>query len=249
MSKKSIFSSSNPMMGENKYQQTVLDAGMVGQRGETMTIQGGINKTLILMMIMLGTGVVSYMMPNMYFLWGGLIGGAIVMFVTSFKPSRAPMLAPVYAALEGLLVGTVTAFYMHMYDGIVFQAVTITFAILFAMLMIYKAGWIKVTEKFRAGVMMAVGGVMLLYLVNIVLYFFGISIPFLHDGGPMSIGITLVIIVIASMNLLLDFDNFEKGEKLKAPAYMEWYSAMGLLFTLIWLYLEILRLLSYLNRD
>ena len=235
------------MMGEDKYQST-LDAGMIA-RGETMTIQGAITKTLILMGIMLMTGIVSFLFPSQIFMWGGLIGGAIVMFIASSNPSRSPLLAPLYAALEGLLVGTVTAYYWYAFDGIVFQAVTITFAILFTMLMIYKSGWIKVTNKFRTGVTMAVGAVMLLYLVNIVLYFFGITVPFLHDGSPLSIGICLVIIGIASLNLLLDFDNFEKGEQMKAPTYMEWYSGMGLLFTLVWLYLEILRLLSYLSGD
>lgn len=240
--------SSNPVLNEDKYKE-VLDAGMVGADYQPMTINGAINKTLVLMGVMLATGLLSYTFPNPLFMWGGIIGGAIVMFIASSNPSRSPVLGPIYAALEGLLVGTVTAYYAAAFDGIIFQAVTATFSILFMMLMLYKSGLIKVTEKFRAGVTMAVGAVMLLYLVNIVLYFFGIQIPFLHDGGMFSIGITLVIIGIASMNLLLDFDNFEKGEAMKAPDYMEWYSAMGLLFTLVWLYLEILRLLSYLSSD
>lgn len=247
MSKRSFTESSNPVLNEDKYKQ-VLDAGMVGEM-EPMTINGAINKTLLLMAMMLATGVISFVYPNPLFMWGGIIGGAIVMFIASSNPSRSPILAPIYAGLEGLLVGTITAYYSAAFEGIIFQAVTATFAILFMMLMLYKSGLISVTAKFRAGVSMAVGAVMLLYLVNIVLYFFGISIPFLHDGGPLSIGITLVIIGIASMNLLLDFDNFEKGEEMQAPGYMEWYSAMGLLFTLVWLYLEILRLLSYLQSD
>jgi uncharacterized YccA/Bax inhibitor family protein len=115
------------------------------------------------------------------------------------------------------------------------------------MLMIYKSGLIKVTEKLRAGITMAVGAVMIFYLINMVCHFIGINIPFIHEGGMLSIGITLVIIGIASMNLLLDFDNIEKGAAMKAPEYMEWYSGMGLLFTLVWLYLEILRLLSYIR--
>lgn len=245
MSKRSFSKSSNPVLNEDKYKE-VLDAGMLAEY-EPMTVSGAINKTLLLMGLMMATGLVSYIYPSTILMWTGIIGGAIVMFIASRNPSRSPVLAPIFAALEGLLVGSITAFYAYMYDGIIFQAVTATFAILFMMLMLYKSGLITVTEKFRAGVSMAVGAIMLLYLVNIVLYFFGISIPFLHDGGPLSIGITLVIIGVASLNLLLDFDNFEKGEEMRAPEYMEWYSAMGLLFTLVWLYLEILRLLSYLR--
>jgi len=203
------------------------------------------------MAIMLGAAVFSYSFANPMFMWVGMIGGVIVYFITSSNPSRAPYLAPLYAVLEGLLVGTISGYYIAATGdpGLIFKAVGITTAILFMMLMIYKAEIIKVTEKFRAGVTMAVGAVMIFYLVNLVCYFIGIDIPMLHDGGLLSIGITLVIIGIATMNLLLDFDNFEKGEAMKAPSYMEWYSGMGLLFTLVWLYLEILRLLSYLSND
>lgn len=244
--KKAFTESSNPMLGEEKY-QNVLDASLV-EKGLTMTVQGAINKTLVLMGIMLASSIFSFMYPSMILVWTGVIGGAIVYFITASNPSRAPYLAPVYAILEGLLVGAISKIYMDAFaPGIIFQAVTITFAILFMMLMIYKSGLIKVTQKLRAGITMAVGAVMIFYLINMVCYFIGINIPFLHDGGMLSIGITLVIIGIASMNLLLDFDNIEKGAAMKAPEYMEWYSGMGLLFTLVWLYLEILRLLSYMR--
>lgn len=248
MSRRSMFEkSNNPVMSEKKLHQ-VLDRDMI-DRGEVMTIQGAINKTLILMGIMFIAAAFGFTVANPILMWVGMLGGAGVMFYASYDPSRSALLGPIFAALEGLLVGTITNMYWYAFDGIVFQAVTITFAILFTMLMIYKSGWIKVDSKFRAGVSMAVGAVMLLYLINIVLHFCGINMPFLHDGGALSIGITLVIIGIASLNLLLDFDNFEKGEQMKVPAYMEWYFGMGLLFTLIWLYLEILRLLSYLSSD
>ena len=201
--------------------------------------------------IMLLTAIFSYNYANPAFMWGGIIGGAIVYFITSANPSRAPYLAPIYAILEGLLVGTISGYYISATGdpGLIFKAVGITTAILFMMLMVYKSEMIKVTQKFRAGVTMAVGAVMIFYLINMVCYFIGIDLPMLHDGGLLSIGITLAIIVIATMNLLLDFDTFEKGEAMKAPGYMEWYSGMGLLFTLVWLYLEILRLLSYLSSD
>ncbi len=247
MSRKKAFTeSSNPVFGEDRINQ-VLDDGMVNQ-AEPMTVSGAINKTLILMVLMLATGLMAYVNPSVILMWTGIIGGAIVMFIASSNPTRAPVLGPIFAALEGLAVGSITAYYSAaFFDCIIFQAVTATFAVLLMMLSLYKSGLITVTEKFRAGVSMAVGAVMLLYLVNIVLHFFGISIPYLHDGGAFSIGITLVIIGIASMNLLLDFDNFEKGEQRGLPEYMEWYFGMGLLFTLVWLYLEILRLLSYLS--
>lgn len=250
MSKLDRFSkSNNPMLKEEVYQNNVLDAELVGSDQRTMTVAGAVNKTFLLFFIMLLGAAVGFMYPSTILMWTGVIGGAIIYFITARNPSRAPVLAPLYAVVEGLLVGTVTSYYMYAFDGIVFNAATLTMAILFMMLTLYKAGVIKVTDKFRSGVSMAVGAVMMIYLVNIVLYFFGISIPFLHDGGPMAIGISGVIIVIASLNLLLDFDSFEKGEQYGAPEYMEWFSAMGLLFTLIWLYLEILRLLSYLSSD
>ncbi len=242
----SMFSESkNPMFKEETLRGGALDEGMVTQQGR-MTVAGAVNKTLILMGVMFVGAVIGFAFPNPIFMWGGIFGGAILYFYTSKNVEKSPTLAPIYAGIQGLLAGTISAMYAAaFFPGIIFHAVTLTFALLFTMLMLYKSGLITVTEKFRAGVSMAVGAVMLLYLVNIVLYFFGVTIPFLHDGGPIAIGISLVIIAIASMNLLLDFDNFDKGERHNAPAYMEWYFGMGLLFTLVWLYLEILRLLSY----
>jgi len=157
--------------------------------------------------------------------------------------------APIFAMLEGLFVGTVSAVYASQFEGIMFQALTATIGVLLTMLMVYKSGLIKVTQKFRMGVSMAVGAIMLLYLVSWVGHFVGFTVPYLHEGGAIGIGLTVVIIGIASLNLLLDFDNFDKGEASEAPKYMEWYFAMGLLFTLVWLYVEFLRLISKLQRD
>ena len=137
--------------------------------------------------------------------------------------------------------------YAAAFSGIIFQAVTMTFALLFMMLFIYKAGIIKVTQKFRSGVIMATGAVMLVYIASFVLSMFGINMPYLHEGGMIGIGISVAIIGIASLNLLLDFDNFEKGEQYGSPKYMEWFSAMGLIITLVWLYIEILHLLSIIS--
>jgi len=250
MARKNMFeSSNNPMLSDDSF-KGALDSELVGGvKSDPMTVRGAVNKTLVLMGIMLMTGVVGYMFPSKLFILGGAIAGAVVYFMASRNKEKSAMWAPIYAGIEGLFAGSVTAIYASMFNGIVFQATTLTFAIMFMMLMIYKSGLIKITSKFRYGVSMAVGAVMLLYIVNIALYFFGVSIPFLHDGGPLSIGICAVIIGIASLNLLLDFDSFDKGEETGAPSYMEWYCAMGLLFTLVWLYVEILRMLSYLQGD
>lgn len=254
MARRSMFSSSsNPFMKEETYRSSsheILDGGMSGVHAERMTVQGAINKSFILFGLMMITSVASYMYPSMIFLWVGIIGGLVAVLVGSFKPNLSATVAPIYALLEGLFIGTITAMYANLYDGIIFRAVTLTFALLFSMLFIYKSGIIKVTDKFRTGVIMATFAVFLVYLVAIVLRLFGIHMPYLHQGGAIGIGISLVIIGIASLNLLLDFDNFEKGEQFGAPAYMEWFSGMGLLITLVWLYVELLRLLTLLaGRD
>lgn len=245
MSRKgSFFKSSNPVMNEKILQQST---GTMVQGGQTMTVSGAVNKTLLLTAILLFTTVFSYVNPNPILMWGGAIGGFIVVMISVFKPQYSNITAPIYAGLEGLFVGGISAMYAAAYNGIIFQAVTVTMAILFMMLFLYKSGIIKVTKSFRTGVIMATGAVFLVYLVSMVLGMFGINVPFLHEGGMMGIGISVVIIGIASMNLLLDFDNFEKGEEYGAPAYMEWFYAMGLLVTLVWLYLEVLRLVSMLS--
>ncbi len=241
---KSFFKTSNPVINEKALQKS---AGTLVQGGETMTVSGAVNKTLFLTAILLLTTVYSYVNPNPILMWGGLIGGFIVVLISVFKPQYSNITAPIYAALEGFFIGGLSIAYASIYNGIIFQAVSITMAILFVMLFLYKSGIIKVTKSFRTGVIMATGAVALVYVVSMVLGMFGIQVPFLHQGGMIGIGISLVIIGIASMNLLLDFDNFEKGEQYGAPIYMEWFSAMGLLITLVWLYLEILRLISMLS--
>jgi uncharacterized YccA/Bax inhibitor family protein len=241
-----LFESSNPILGEETYQRAAQEAGY-GR--SVMTIDGAVNKSLILGAILLATAAVSWVMPNMVFLWGGLIGGLVCVIASSFKPQWSPVTAPLYAAFEGLFLGTISLAYGGMYNGIVFQAFTLTIGLLFLMLFLYKGGFIQVTDKLRSGILMATGAIGLVYLVSWILSLFHIQMPLLHSGGAVGIGISLFIVAIASLNLLLDFDNFEKGARYGAPKYMEWYSAMGLLVTLVWLYLEILRLLSKLSRD
>lgn len=252
--RKGFFQSRNPIMKEQAYQQAsreVLDGDMsrAGAYVERMTVQGAVNKSLILGAIMLFTAVFAFANPSPLMMWGGMGGGLIVIVIASFKPHLSGTLAPLFAAFEGLLVGAVSAIYASAFDGIVFQAVTLTMAVFFIMLFVYKAGIIKVTNKLRSGIMMATGAIFVVYLLTWVLSMFGIRMPFLHQGGMIGIGISLLIVGVAAMNLLLDFDNFEKGEQFGAPKYMEWFSAMGLLVTLVWLYLEILRLISYFLGD
>ncbi len=242
--------SSNPLLKEDAIAKANTLDGGVTQRAETdpMTVSGAVNKSLIMGALLLITSLYSFANPSPLFLWGGAIGGLVLVLVMSFKRHLSPTLAPIYALLEGLFVGSVTAMYAAGFGaGIVFQAVLLTMALLFMMLFVYKAGLIKVTQKFRTGIMMATGGIMLVYLINIGLSFFGINMPFLHEGGMIGIGISLFIIGIATMNLLLDFDSFEHFAATRAPKYMEWFCAMGLIVTLVWLYVEVLRLLAILS--
>lgn len=245
--------SSNPILSEErlaKAAQRPLDGGFITRTDNVMTVSGAVNKTFILAALVLATSVYSFLFPSQLFLWGGAIGGLVLVFAMSFKPKLSGTLAPIYALLEGLFVGSVTAFYVAGFGvAIAFNAIMITIALLFAMLFAYKAGLIKVTEKFRTGVIMATGGIALVYLLSIGLSFFGIQMPFLHEGGMIGIGISLFIIGIATLNLLLDFDNIERGAAMQSPKYMEWFCAMGLIVTLVWLYIEVLRLLSVMNRD
>lgn len=245
--------SHNPFMNEDSYKKaaTTNVNGQLIERSDqgVMTMNGAIDKTFMLIGLMMVTAFYSWNYPSMALLLTGAIGGIIVVIIAAFKKEMSGTLAPIYALLEGLFVGTISALYAAEFSGIVFQAVILTVSMLGLMLFLYKYRIIKVTEKLRSGIMMATGGVMLLYIISIGMSFFGVNMPYLHEGGMIGIGISLVIIGIAALNLLLDFDNFEKGVQYGAPKYMEWYSAMGLLVTLVWLYIEILRLLSKLNRD
>ena len=247
--------SKNPMFTDKAIAKAkVLDGDRYGNnnRGgsiveDTMTVSGAVNKTIMLTMVMAAVAFFSYTSPLSIYMPVGALGAAAVFMFTSWKPHYSPITAPLFALLEGLFVGTISAVYAMQFEGIIFQALSATIGVLLTMLMIYKSGLIQVTQKFRMGVSMAVGAIMLLYLVSWIGQFVGFEIPYLHEGGAIGIGITVVIIVLASLNLLLDFDNFDKGEEAEAPKYMEWYYGMGLLFTLVWLYVEFLRLISKLR--
>ncbi len=253
MLKKSLNKSSNPFFAGNRIaaaQTANADYSQAAESQEVMTVQGAVNKSIMLGVLLVATALVSFNFPNPLLIWGGLIGGLILVFVAVFKPQHSGKIAPAYAVLQGLVVGGISALYGAMYDGIIFQAISLTMAVFFIMLFIYKTGIIKVTQKFRAGVVMATGAILVVYVINFVMNLFGSGLPYLHEGGTVGILISLVIVGVAALNLLLDFDNFDKGEEAKAPIHMEWFAAMGLIITLVWLYLEILRLLAMLyGRD
>jgi uncharacterized YccA/Bax inhibitor family protein len=252
--------SGNPALKES----TFLDLGsgaVVSRDGGAMTLNGTVNKTGILLLlsvltaafawnqsIVVGADGVATVAPGVVgYMLGGAIGGFILAMVTVFKKTWAPVTAPLYALVEGFFLGSISAMYEIRFDGIVFQAVLLTFGTLFALLMAYRSGLIKATENFKLGVVAATGGIALVYLATIVLGFFGINIPLIHESGIVGIGFSLFVIVIAALNLVLDFDFIENGVEQGAPKYMEWYGAFGLMVTLVWLYIEFLRLLSKLN--
>jgi uncharacterized YccA/Bax inhibitor family protein len=249
--------SGNPVLGEN----TFLDIGsgtVVGGSSSsgTMTLSGTINKTAILLALMVMTAAFvwdKYEGPQsvgaiMPWLWTGLVGGLVLALVTTFKQAWAPVTAPAYALVEGLFLGAISVMFEARFPGIVMQAVSLTICTLAALLMAYRSGLIRATENFKLGVVAATGGIMLVYLVNIGMRMFGSAgMPFIHESGWMAIGFSLFVIVIAALNLVLDFDFIENGAEQGAPKYMEWYGAFGLMVTLVWLYIEFLRLLSKLR--
>lgn len=242
--------SGNPFFNERMYQ---VDGNAVAA-SDTTTVQGAVTKTLILTAILVAMAVVGWSLalsnPPLALLLaiGGAIVGLIVVLIMSFKPATSPYLAQVYAIGEGLFLGAISAFMQARYPGIVAPAVGLTVGTLFFMLAAYKTGLIKVTEKFKLGVIAATGAVALFYLVCMVLRLFNVHIPYIHEGGAIGIGVSAVVIVIAALNLALDFDNFERAEEAAAPKYYEWYLAVGLLVTIVWLYIEFLKLLAKLQR-
>lgn len=252
--------SRNPIIGEKAFESkltktsasspsSTVDSHLITDDQGVMTMDGAINKSLILLGILLCTTVISYAMPSTLLMWTGIGGGLIAVLVASFKPHTSPIAAPVYAAFEGLFIGSISAVFAMQFEGIVFQAVSLTLGTLLMMLLIYKTGIIKVTQKFKTGVLMATGAIFLMYLVSIIGSFAGFNVPYLHEGGPIGIGLSIVIIGVAALNLLIDFDAFEQGVKAQAPKYMEWFVSLGLIVTIVWLYIEFLRLLSKLQSD
>jgi uncharacterized YccA/Bax inhibitor family protein len=235
--------------------------GITEPSADPMTLNGTVNKTAMLLALMLitamwtwgrffeasnaGANNIAAVAPLM---WVGVIGGAVLALITVFFKRAAPYTAPIYALLEGLAIGGISAFYEVKFHGVVIQAVGLTFGTLFCLLMAYKSGLIRATENFKLGIVAATGAIAVLYLVDLGFMFFGKPIGFIHEGGTFGILFSLVVVVIAALNLVLDFDFIESGVEAGAPKYMEWYGAFSLLLTLVWLYLEILRLLSKARR-
>ena len=213
-----------------------------------MTIQGTVNKTGLALLLLMASATLTWNSPEASgLIWVGALGGFIVALITIFNKTAAPYTVPVYAVLEGLFLGGISRLFESMYPGIVQQAVFLTFGTLGALLLAYRSGLIKATENFKLGVTAATGGIAFVYLVSIVMGFFGIHFSMIHSSGPMGILFSAFVVVIAALNLVMDFDFIEEGAENGAPKYMEWYGAFGLLVTLIWLYLEILRLLAKLR--
>ena len=220
--------------------------------GASMTIMGTVHKTALGLLLLMSTALFTWNMPAgdpraTGLMIVGMIGGLIVAIVTIFKHHLAKYTVPAYALLEGLALGGISKFFDVMYPGIVNQAVMLTFGTLGALLLAYRSGLIKATENFKLGVMAATGGIFFVYLISWILSWFSVSIPLIHSNSNMGILFSIVVVVIAALNLVLDFDFIEEASEKGAPKYMEWYGAFGLLVTLIWLYLEILRLLAKLS--
>ena len=231
--------------------------GLASSGSQVMTINGTITKIGLMLLLVIASAAYTWklVMGENPASAGtlalvGAIGGFIVALITAFSPKASPISAPIYAILEGLFLGAISAIINAQYPGIAFQAVMLTIGTLFTMLFLYRSGRIRATPKFRRGVMMATGAVFFAYLISWILSMLGMPVGFMHSSGPLGILINLVIIGIAAFNLILDFDFIERGSQMGAPRYMEWYGAFGLMVTLIWLYIEFLRLLSrFAGRD
>ena len=245
-----LFKTSNPALSKNTFKN--LPGGYALDESQRMTLNGTVHKTGLLLVMTMATAAWTWsqfmaertMQAVSLEMLLGLLGGFVVAMVTTFKREWSPVLAPVYALLEGLALGGMSAAFELRYPGIAIQAVGLTFGTLLALLMAYSSGWIKVTAKFRLGVIAATGGIALFYFVEILLGFFGIHFNTINGSGTVGIAVSLFVVAIAALNLVLDFDFIEQGVQAGAPKYMEWYGAFGILVTLIWLYLEMLRLLA-----
>lgn len=238
----------NPALNDKTFEQIGA-----GQYSDTMTLQGTVNKTGMMLLLLVAGAAYTWSLfleqdPSVtMWMMVGVIGGLVVSFVTVFKKEWSPVTAPLYSVLQGFALGGISVMMESLYPGIVMQAVALTFGTAGCLLIAYKSGVIKATENFKLGIFAATGGIALIYLVGWIMSFFGTSIPYIHENGLIGIGFSLVVVVIAALNLVLDFDFIEKGAEHGAPKFMEWYAAFGLMVTLIWLYIEILRLLAKLN--
>jgi uncharacterized YccA/Bax inhibitor family protein len=250
-----LFKSGNPALSEKRFRDTILDDVVTHENA--MTVKGTLQKFGFLMIMVLGTSFYSWkefaeggnVMPLILI---GAFGGLIIAIVLAFKKEWSPYLAPAYALMEGLFVGAISAYYSAAFaakaPNIIINAVGLTLGTAVAMYLLYSFKIIKATEKFKSVIITATAGIAIFYVIVLVMRAFGYdNMTFLHEGSLMGIGFSLFVVAIAALNLILDFDMIERGAEMGAPKYMEWYGAFGLLVTIVWLYLEILRLLSKLN--
>lgn len=239
---------SNPMLKKDKFHEEKTNAS-------TMTIGGTIGKTFIMLILLLAASVYSYLQMmqgsmKTSVLIGVAIVNIVVAFLAIFIPRISPICAPIYAVVKGIVLGSISAYYtMRFGNSILLTAILLTISILFAMLVLYATRIIKVSEKFRTVLTAATLGILIMYLIVFLLNTFVLTVPYIHQGGTISIIISAVVIVVAALNLLLDFDLIENGARSGAAKHMEWYSAIGLMMTLVWLYLEILRFVSYFMKN
>lgn len=244
--------SGNPALKENVFKR--VEQAPVAQEG-VMTIQGTVGKVALLLLTVVASGALVWFrsmsegfagIATMFY--GGAIGGFIVSLIIIFNQRLAPVLALPYAVLEGLVLGGISAFMEQIYPGIVSTATVLTFGTFAALLATYQSGLIRATGSFRRMVVSATGAIAIYYLLSFVLSFFGMNLPLIHDSGMAGIIFSLIVVGVAAMNLVLDFDFIEQGARQGAPKYMEWYGAFGLMVTLVWLYIELLRLLAKTRR-
>jgi uncharacterized YccA/Bax inhibitor family protein len=252
MKTSNLIKTSNPALGDNTFRDLGSRYGGAIDAMNRMTLNGTVHKTGLLLVLAFATAAWTWhtfiqtrnpadvALPLMV----GVFGGFICAMVTVFKKEWSPVTAPIYALLEGLFLGGVSAMFDLRYPGIAIQAVGLTFGTLLVLLMAYSSGLIKVTDKLRIGIVAATGGIAVFYLLQMVLGFFGFRFVSINGSGPIGIVFSLFVCAIAALNLVLDFDFIEQGVNFGAPKYMEWYGAFGIMVTLVWLYLEILRLLS-----
>jgi len=247
----------NPTLNDKTFENFGVyrrDSAAESTAAATMTINGTVHKTAFLLALALGAACFTWSKvfaaaevdPTAAMPWalGGLLIGAISGFVICLRHAWAPTLAPVYALAEGLFLGGLSASLESQYPGIVIQAVGGTFGTLAGLLLAYQSGLIRATENLKLGIVAATGGICLIYLLSMIGGFFGVSVPFIHDAGPIGIGFSLFVVAVAALNLVLDFDFIEQAAERGAPKYLEWYGGFALMVTLVWLYVEILRLLA-----
>jgi uncharacterized YccA/Bax inhibitor family protein len=240
-----LMRTSNPVLNEKRFEGSVA-------YGSGMTLQGTVNKTGLLLLCAIGSAAYTWnLFINSHsaatvlpWLWIGTIGGFVCALITTFKKEWSPVTAPAYALLEGLALGAISSILELRFPGIAIQSVSLTFGTLLVLLLAYRSGLIPVTQKFRMGIVAATGGIMVFYLLQFALGFFGIRFASVNGSGVIGIGFSLIVVGIAALNLVLDFDFIESGVRMGAPKYMEWYGAFGIMVTLVWLYLEIVRLLT-----